>query len=752
MNTFTYTSSDGTEYTGTFTDWNVIQGPLKTKIYDDDLGRYVWKTENIADGTETNINQIDIAISKGEKVEIKARTISEAGYPENPLRSDWSNSIIMEFPSTLATGNEMADLIKNVNDDALTITITNNLDSLGVTTHLDDTIPNTNSVNGMYFKHIAKNIAVEETGLSDAGTTVVNSVSLQDVIDKLKNQYTAIVEASENAVKVANEVSNTATEKHDWYDEKIAELTNDASNLDSDIKDVSADLHAIVRIQRDEDGVPHADLKAKKYIVLDASNNEKVALVAQNDLLKVTNNTTNDFSEPSDILVKDVHLGTPENSLNESLATFASQANVDDLTTNVRNISTNVVNLTTRADNHDSDINALRGRITTAEQTIGTYATDVTTKKLQASQLRLNEDNATAVVRPNGTGGIIVTDSFSGSNLGTVRVSDVIITESMTSGESDSVKSVIADVKSNSDSIDSLNTQYDELKSDFDSIYTKTGSSGRLATENGNFTKLSADEVQSNDYVLTSGTTFEPKDSDGNIVNARFANVLLQPDIDNAGASISLYSKINELQTYQDTYNGLISELNNNYTRSSGSNDSELRLGYLSAKNQITVPKIMLNSDTAKSYVIAGGNNDYIIINTFDGVQEKTDAALGVYDVILVNPDAGSNKISVRDYVERLGSFSGANKEKFTSGEGIHTIEMNELENLMMPKLNTFEAEKLNTLNLTKLTTINLNRDMTQQSVLNADNMVMNVKDVTFLDSSGNRRNLSDVIRQLSNS
>jgi hypothetical protein len=148
----------------------VIQGPLKTKIYDEDLGRYVWKTENIADGTETNINQIDIAISKGEKVEIKVRTISEAGYPENPLRSEWSNSIIMEFPSTLATGNEMADLIKNVNDDTLTITITNNLDSLGVTTHLDDTIPNTNSVNGMYFKHIAKNIAVEETGLSDAGT------------------------------------------------------------------------------------------------------------------------------------------------------------------------------------------------------------------------------------------------------------------------------------------------------------------------------------------------------------------------------------------------------------------------------------------------------------------------------------------------------------------------------------------------------------------------------------------------------
>jgi hypothetical protein len=369
----------------------------------------------------------------------------------------------------------------------------------------------------------------------------------------------------------------------------------------------------------------------------------------------------------------------------------------------------------------------------------------------------LNEDNATAIVRPNGTGGIIVTDSFSGSNLGTVRVSDVIITESMTSGESDSVKSVIADVKSNGDSIDSLTTQYEDLKSDFDSIYTKTGSSGRLATENGNFTKLSADEVQSNEYILTSGTTFEPKDSDGNIVNARFANVLLQPDIDNAGASISLYSKINELQTYQDTYNNLISELNDNYT--SGT-DSELRLSYLQAKSQVTVPKIMLNSDTAKTYVLTGGNNDYMTINTFDGVHEKTDAAIGVYDVMLVNPSNGSEKISVRDYVEKLGSFSGTNSDTFTSGEGIKTIEMNQLQTMIMPELTTLEvpkltslqAEKMTTLTLSEMRTINLNSDMNYEGVMNARNMIIHVKDLTFVDSSGNRRTLSEVIGELSNS
>jgi len=84
---------------------------------------FEWKTENVADGSEININQIDIPISKGEKVEIKVRTISEAGYPDNPLKSPWSEPIIMLFPSNLNTRNAMADLVQEVNDDALHIAI-----------------------------------------------------------------------------------------------------------------------------------------------------------------------------------------------------------------------------------------------------------------------------------------------------------------------------------------------------------------------------------------------------------------------------------------------------------------------------------------------------------------------------------------------------------------------------------------------------------------------------------------------------
>lgn len=192
LNTFDYVDSDnGSTVTGTFSDWNIIQSPFKTKVVDDSTSSYIWKAENVADATQVNINQIDIPIQRGERVEIKVRSISEAGYPQNPLKSAWSNSVIIPFPSNLPSTNEIADLIKDVNDDALNIAISNTFDSAGVTSHLDDTIPNINSVNGLYFKHIAKNIAYENTDMT-TGTKVVTSVSVQDKLDEVDETFEGV--------------------------------------------------------------------------------------------------------------------------------------------------------------------------------------------------------------------------------------------------------------------------------------------------------------------------------------------------------------------------------------------------------------------------------------------------------------------------------------------------------------------------------------------------------------------------------
>ena len=188
LNTFNYTDVTGTsQVTGTFTDWSIMQGKLKTRVYNNATGLYEWSAENVADGTEININQIDIPITKGEKVEIKVRSISEAGYPENPLRSVWSNSVIIEFPDTLSTNNEIADLITEVNDDAMEIAINNTLNSIGVQAHMDDSIANTNSVNGLYYKHEAKNISYENE--TDTG---IESISMQDKINDIDNRLSSL--------------------------------------------------------------------------------------------------------------------------------------------------------------------------------------------------------------------------------------------------------------------------------------------------------------------------------------------------------------------------------------------------------------------------------------------------------------------------------------------------------------------------------------------------------------------------------
>ena len=181
LNTYTYTGSDGEgSLMGTFSDWNFMQSVIKERHFNNDTGLFEWVSENTADGSEININQIDIAISKGEKLEFRVRSISEAGYPENCLKSAWSNSAIIEFPSTLSMKNELASLIEDSNDEALDVAIENKINSLGLDTHIDDTVPNTNSVNGIYFKHLAENIAYEKKNETN---NTVETQDMQSIID-----------------------------------------------------------------------------------------------------------------------------------------------------------------------------------------------------------------------------------------------------------------------------------------------------------------------------------------------------------------------------------------------------------------------------------------------------------------------------------------------------------------------------------------------------------------------------------------
>lgn len=189
LNTFSFADPCTAQMvTGTYTDWNIYSSPTKQKVYNTTTGTYQWAEENIQDGQTVNINQIDIPIQKGEKVEIKIKSISEAGWPVNPLKSDWSNSVVISFPANLMGSDQLTDILTSAAAEQTSIELQKTMDAAGVTSHIADTIPNPNSATGIYYKHqaqyVAYNLSVKDL------TGVVSSVSttdLQSTIDNLPN-------------------------------------------------------------------------------------------------------------------------------------------------------------------------------------------------------------------------------------------------------------------------------------------------------------------------------------------------------------------------------------------------------------------------------------------------------------------------------------------------------------------------------------------------------------------------------------
>ena len=94
-------SENNLEKTAAFSNWNEFKTDVRKRFFDKSTGEYFWQIEDVSDADTPNINQLDISISTGERVEIKIKSISEVGYPESPVESDWSEILTIEFPDNL---------------------------------------------------------------------------------------------------------------------------------------------------------------------------------------------------------------------------------------------------------------------------------------------------------------------------------------------------------------------------------------------------------------------------------------------------------------------------------------------------------------------------------------------------------------------------------------------------------------------------------------------------------------------------
>jgi hypothetical protein len=134
-----YLDDNGQEKSGAFSNWNEVKSEIRKKIYDSNTGTYIWAPEDTDNADATNINQLDIPITKGERVEIRIKSVSEAGWPDNPVMSEFSQPVVVTFPEDLSTQSTTESVASNLRDEAV-LAIQEDLNAKGIGGLLDQQV------------------------------------------------------------------------------------------------------------------------------------------------------------------------------------------------------------------------------------------------------------------------------------------------------------------------------------------------------------------------------------------------------------------------------------------------------------------------------------------------------------------------------------------------------------------------------------------------------------------------------------
>ena len=182
-----FTYLDGTtNATGRFSNWNEVLTPMRRRVKGSD-GTYNWEKINTADPDQININQLDLPIQNGEQIEIQIKSISEAGFPTNPMESDWSEPVVIafgDFPEL--QGDDISEIIAQNRVDASVANVMENMTG-NTYAHMASSF----YTNDKYFAHNAESIT---SGFLSPEQT---PITLYDKLYDLQNQITAVSEQIE---------------------------------------------------------------------------------------------------------------------------------------------------------------------------------------------------------------------------------------------------------------------------------------------------------------------------------------------------------------------------------------------------------------------------------------------------------------------------------------------------------------------------------------------------------------------------
>jgi hypothetical protein len=185
---FDFTDASGSVTRATYSNLVEVKSEIRKKEFNSTTGKYVWAEEDITNPDVVNINQVDIPISNGEKVEFYVVSISEAGWPENPILSVPSNTISITFPSDLVTEDEAAIALREASQDIVRVDLENDLAAKGLDIHLSSSF---NAIE-KYYAHdadvISSNFYTPEGNVISLYEKLKDmSARIQDLENRLNN-------------------------------------------------------------------------------------------------------------------------------------------------------------------------------------------------------------------------------------------------------------------------------------------------------------------------------------------------------------------------------------------------------------------------------------------------------------------------------------------------------------------------------------------------------------------------------------
>ncbi len=132
---------DATQKTASFSNWNEFKTDARKRTFDKSTGQYTWQIEDVSSADTPNINQLDISIQANERVEIRIKSISEVGWPESAVESDWSEILTVNFPDDLNNVlNDNDFILKEATKEDLKVRMETELSAKGLDEHLSDTV------------------------------------------------------------------------------------------------------------------------------------------------------------------------------------------------------------------------------------------------------------------------------------------------------------------------------------------------------------------------------------------------------------------------------------------------------------------------------------------------------------------------------------------------------------------------------------------------------------------------------------